>query len=521
MKKRYRHISEVRRMNVRKNLVMIYFAIVLIILSAAIYVIHNIFNIIDPYLVTTQTRQTSMAVQMIGIATFYIGSISTIVGAIALYRMRKHVTIIPKLIALSLTFSSMAIIASGQGMVEYHFSIFMVMAALAYFESSRIIITSTILFAVHHLVGYFAVPEIICGMSDYSFSLLLVHAMFLLLTSGVLLTQMYVRKLNMQKLVNEKEQAEQRFEAVAHIHEATKEISTLTNTIDQDVQASTQESQRTSEALVGLATVAKEQSGYSARIREELEDVLMHTQHIVQQITSATATANHMVDEATQGKQQMEKTSAQMNFLCTQNDEMQQVAQHFNVRMNDITSSLKVIQNIADETNLLSLNATIEAAHAGEAGKGFTIVAQEVRKLANLSTDAAANIQYMVSQLQQDTEALLLKIHDSSNVTKSSVEEVSETEIAFQKMTERIDEVTDGIKESYTLAKFIETHVDDVMQTLEKVNVTVDEMESNTGYIATNAENQSTMLETLTDVTSELRELTERVTTQLSRLHVE
>lgn len=462
-----------------------------------------------------------MTVQIIGIASFYIGAISTLIGAIVLYRLRKKIYYIPKLIALSLTFSSMAIIASGQGMVEYHFSIFMVMAALSYFESSRIIMMSTVLFAVHHLVGYFAVPEIICGMSDYSFSLLLVHAMFLLLTSGVLLTQMYVRKLHVQKLVHEKEQAEQRLEAIAHIHKATEDISALTNTIDQDVHVSTHESQRTSEALAGLATIASEQSAYSTRIRKELEEVLTHTHQIVQQIRQATYAANQMVEEATQGKQQMKKTSMQIAFLCTQNDEMQHVAQHFNGRMNDITSSLKVIQSIADETNLLSLNATIEAAHAGEAGKGFTIVAQEVRKLANLSTDAAANIQHMVMQLQQDTNALLQKITDSSKATETSVAEVGETEVAFQKMTERIDEVTAGIKHSYEMAKYIETHVDDVMHTLEEVNETVAQMENNTGYIATSAENQSTMLETLTDVTSELRELTERVTTQLSRLKIQ
>ena len=67
---------------------------------------------------------------------------------------------------------------------------------------------------------------------------------------------------------------------------------------------------------------------------------------------------------------------------------------------------------------------------------------------------------------------------------------------------------------------FSEQHVDGVVGTLEEVNQTIEHMEKNTGYIATTAEHQSNMMHTLTDVTSELRELTDRVTLQLGRLNV-
>ncbi|GAK08910.1 methyl-accepting chemotaxis sensory transducer [Geomicrobium sp. JCM 19038] len=53
----------------------------------------------------------------------------------------------------------------------------------------RLLIVSTVIFALQHVIGYFAFPELICGTGDYPFSLLMIHAVFLLVTSGVLLTQ--------------------------------------------------------------------------------------------------------------------------------------------------------------------------------------------------------------------------------------------------------------------------------------------------------------------------------------------
>src|SRR5690606_6467802 len=106
-----------------------------------------------------------------------------LVFGIYFYKKNRSHSIIPLLVTLSLTFASISIIAGGDGLIEYHFSIFMVVAMITTFQRIRMIIISTVLFAIHHLGGYFFFPQLICGTEDYSFTLLMIHAIFLLLTS--------------------------------------------------------------------------------------------------------------------------------------------------------------------------------------------------------------------------------------------------------------------------------------------------------------------------------------------------
>lgn len=84
---------------------------------------------------------------------------------------------------LSLTFASIVSIATGNGLIEYHFSIFMVLAFIGSFQNIRLVVVSAVIFAIHHLGGYFLFSELICGTSDYSFTLLCIHAFYLILTS--------------------------------------------------------------------------------------------------------------------------------------------------------------------------------------------------------------------------------------------------------------------------------------------------------------------------------------------------
>ena len=138
-----------------------------------------------------------------------------------------------------------------------------------------------------------------------------------------------------------------------------------------------------------------------------IEQLAVSIDHISNSAKETEASSQHATQLASQGESQVNHASDEINRAADQVDKASGLISGLVTRTEDIGGIARVIKDIADQTNLLALNAAIEAARAGEQGRGFAVVADEVRKLAERTSQATGQIASMIKAINHESSAVV------------------------------------------------------------------------------------------------------------------
>lgn len=176
-------------------------------------------------------------------------------------------------------------------------------------------------------------------------------------------------------------------------------------------------------------------------------------------------------------------------------------------RSREIERVLQVIKDIAEQTNLLALNAAIEAAQAGDAGRGFSVVAEEIRKLADDSKTSVKEIQTLVTAVQEDTSGTSGVIDAMGVSVKTATHNLEKTSELFKEI---YDATNSGLQVSQLILESSEHqvgHINEVVRNVESVVVIAEQTAAASGQISASASELSAGMNTFSEKVTSLSDI--------------